>query len=144
MSPQIDILIVEDNLNDIRLIKRALQKTDLEPQIYIAKDGVEALEFIDNYFDDPEHTKLPKLILLDLKLPRLDGLELLEKIKNNIDWAHLPVIIMTSSNETVDIKRAYKLGVNSYLVKPVNYEDFYETIKELTHYWLKINLTARN
>ena len=135
---------MEDNLSDSRLIKRALQKTDNEPQIHIAKDGVEALEFIESYFDDPEHTKLPKFILLDLKLPRLDGLELLEKIKNNIDWAHLPVIIMTSSNETVDIKRAYKLGVNSYLVKPVNYEDFYETIKELTHYWLKINLTARN
>ncbi|MDP8220087.1 MAG: response regulator [Candidatus Stygibacter frigidus] len=143
MSAQIDILIVEDNPNDSRLIKRAFQRTDLNPQVHIAKDGVEALEFIENYFDDPENNNLPKFILLDLKLPRLNGLELLEKIKNNEVWANLPVIIMTSSNEAVDIKRAYELGVNSYLVKPVNYEDYYDTIKELSSYWLKINLTCR-
>ncbi|MDP8210485.1 MAG: response regulator [Candidatus Stygibacter australis] len=141
MTPQIDILVVEDNPNDSRLVKRALQKTDFSPEIHIAKDGVEALEFIDNYFNENDDISLPKFILLDLKLPRLDGLELLEIIKNNKAWAHLPVIIMTSSNEAVDIERAYKLGVNSYLVKPVNFEEFYETIRELTNYWLKINLT---
>jgi len=141
MTPQIDILLVEDNPNDSRLMKRALQKIDLSPKIHLAKDGVEAVEFIDNYFNENDDICLPKFILLDLKLPRLDGLELLEIIKKNEVWAHLPVIIMTSSNEAVDIERAYKLGVNSYLVKPVNYEEFYKTIRELTNYWLKINLS---
>ncbi len=136
-----DILLVEDNPNDCCLVLRVFRKLDLDKRVHITKDGVEALEFLSQSQKDKHEKSSLKVILLDLKMPRMTGLEFLEIVKSKEETRHLPVVILTSSNEEVDIERAYQLGVNSYLVKPVNYDVFSAAIKDITNYWLEINKT---
>jgi two-component system response regulator len=137
----VEILIVEDTPQDLELALRALKKANLTNHIQVARDGVEALEFI---FGEGVHLgrKLedgPKVILLDLKLPKVDGLEVLKRIKSDSRTKMIPVVVLTSSKEQKDVVESYKLGVNSYIVKPVNFEGFAAAVQELGMYWLLLN-----
>jgi two-component system response regulator len=137
----IEILLVEDSLEDLELTQRALRKANLGNHIHAARDGAEALDFIfcEGAYDGRKIEDSPKLILLDLKLPKVDGLEVLERIKSDPRTRHIPVVILTSSKEQVDVIKSYQLGVNSYIVKPVNFESFTAAVQELGMYWLLIN-----
>ncbi len=142
---EIEILIVEDNPDDLDMALRALRKANLANRIQVARDGVEALEFI---FATGPHSKRkvengPKAILLDLKLPRVDGLEVLRRVKSDPRTKTIPVIVLTSSKEQPDIAECYNLGVNSYIVKPVNFERFAAAVAELGMYWLLLNQPPR-
>ena len=137
----IEILIVEDNPQDLELTLRALRASKLSNRIQIARDGAEALDFI---FGQGPHAgrKIeygPKLMLLDLKLPKVDGLEVLERVKADPRTKAIPVVVLTSSKEQKDVVESYRLGVNSYIVKPVNFEGFAAAVKELGLYWLLLN-----
>lgn len=135
-----DILLVEDNPNDVELTLRALKKHNLANRVQVVKDGAEALEFIfrTGKFAGERPDQL-KLILLDLKLPKVSGLEVLQKLKSDERTRCIPVVVMTSSHEDRDIKECYKLGVNSYVVKPVEFDAFAKTVAELGFYWLLVN-----
>jgi two-component system response regulator len=138
----VDILLVEDNASDAELAMRALRKGKLANSITWVKDGAEALEFIFRdgaYAGRPDHN--PRLILLDLKLPKVDGLEVLKRIKEDERTRTIPVVIVTSSAEGRDIAESYKLGVNSYVVKPVEFEQFSETVAKAGFYWMLVNKT---
>ncbi len=139
----VDILLVEDNPRDAELTIRAFKKHNLANQLYVAKDGAEALDFIFCQGEYAEHAKLrlPKVVLLDLKLPKIDGLEVLHAIKSNEQTCRIPVVILTSSQQDPDIKSAYDLGANSYVVKPVNFEGFVEAMSQLGQYWILVNIT---
>jgi two-component system response regulator len=137
----VEILIVEDSPQDLELALRALKKANLTNRIHVARDGAEALEFI---FCEGKHTDRkiedgPKVILLDLKLPKVDGLEVLQRIKSDPRTKTIPVVVLTSSKEQSDVVESYKLGVNSYIVKPVNFEHFAEAVQKLGMYWLLLN-----
>lgn len=137
----VEILIVEDTPEDLELALRALHKANLANHIQTARDGAEALEFI---FCEGPHTDRkiengPKVILLDLKLPKVDGLEVLRRIKGDPRTRSIPVVVLTSSKEQNDVVESYKLGVNSYIVKPVNFENFFKAVQELGMYWLLLN-----
>jgi two-component system, response regulator len=138
---EVEILLVEDDSDDLEMALRALRKANLANHIQVARDGAEALEFIYGAGAEagtrPE--KQPKLILLDLKLPKIDGLEVLKRIKNNPFSMMIPVVVLTSSREQRDVLESYKLGVNSYIVKPVNFEGFAAAVQELGMYWLLLN-----
>ena len=140
------ILLVEDNPDDVTLTLRALKKNNLLNEVVVARDGVEALDFLfseGSYAGrSPEH--LPELILLDLKLPKVDGLEVLKRIRASQLTKLLPVVILTSSNEQSDIISGYELGVNSYIRKPVDFEQFIEAVRQLGLYWLVLNQTPTN
>jgi two-component system, response regulator len=137
----IDILLVEDNPEDLKLALRALEKAAFSNRIQVARDGVEALEFI--FCEGGQAGRRiedsPKVILLDLKLPKVDGLEVLKRIKSDPRTCSIPVVVLTSSKEQSDIVKSYRLGVNSYIVKPVNFERFAEAVRELGMYWLLLN-----
>ncbi len=140
-SSIVELLLVEDNPQDLELALRALRKANLANNIHIARDGEEAEEFI---FCEGKHAKRkmtdgPKVILLDLKLPKIDGLELLKMIKKDPRTRSIPVIMLTSSKEQSDVIESYNLGVNSYIVKPVNFERFSEAVSALSLYWLLLN-----
>jgi len=139
------ILLVEDNPDDVTLTLRALKKNNLLNEVVVARDGVEALDFLfseGSYASrNPEH--LPELILLDLKLPKVDGLEVLKRIRASQLTKLLPVVILTSSNEQSDIISGYELGVNSYIRKPVDFEQFIEAVRQLGLYWLVLNQTPQ-
>lgn len=138
---EIEILVVEDNQDDRDMTLRALRKANLANHIHIARDGAEALEFVFGegaYAGRPiEHR--PKVVLLDLKLPKVDGLEVLKRIKSDPRTRLIPVVVMTSSKEQNDMIASYHLGVNSYVVKPVNFEGFAKAVQELGMYWLLLN-----
>ena len=137
----LEILLVEDNANDVELALHALRKHNLANRIAVARDGVEALELLfgtDAGKKDPD-VGYPGVILLDLKLPRLDGLEVLERIKADSKTRTIPVVVLTSSREEQDILRCYALGVNSYIVKPVDFAQFCEAIRQVGMYWLLLN-----
>lgn len=137
----IEILLVEDNPRDAELIIRALTKRNLANHLVHVEDGSEALDFLFNrgkYTEEIDHA-LPKVVLLDLKLPKVNGLEVLREIKLRESTRSIPVVIVTSSAEDPDIKLAYELGANSYVVKPVNFEAFTEVMSNLGLYWLLIN-----
>jgi len=139
---KVDILLVEDNASDAELAMRALRKGKLANGISWVKDGAEALEFIFRdgaYAGRPD--QLPRLILLDLKLPKVDGIEVLRRIKSDERAKTIPVVVLTSSAEERDIVESYKLGVNSYLVKPVEFEQFSETVAQAGFYWMLMNKT---
>lgn len=137
----IEILLVEDNPDDLALTLRALAKANLSNQIHVARDGAEAMEFI---FCEGLHANrriedTPKVILLDLKLPKVDGLEVLQRVKSDERTRHIPTVVLTSSREQRDVVESYRLGVNSYIVKPVNFESFASAVRDLGMYWLLIN-----
>ncbi len=136
-----DILIVEDNPNDAELTVRSLRKQNLANRIYVAEDGVEALDFIfcRGKFSERDCNKPPKVIFLDLKLPKISGLQVLKEVKSNPDTKMLPVVVITSSKEDPDIKAAYALGANSYVVKPVDFDVFIQAINHTGLYWLLVN-----
>ena len=137
----LEILLVEDNLNDAELSLYALKKFKIANNIHHARDGAEALEYI--FGTETTVPRLPaqnpRLILLDLKLPKVDGLEVLKKIKDNDTTRTIPVVILTSSREERDIIESYNLGVNSYIVKPIDFEQFTEAIRDVGLYWLLLN-----
>lgn len=137
----VEILIVEDTPQDLELALRALKKANITNRIHVARDGAEALEFIfcEGAYTERKMENGPKVILLDLKLPKVDGLEVLKRIKNDPRTKTIPVVVLTSSKEQSDVVESYKLGVNSYIVKPVNFEQFAKTVQELGMYWLLLN-----
>ena len=137
----VEILLVEDNPQDLELTQRALAKARLTNHIEVARDGAEALDFI---FCEGAHAGRkpengPKVILLDLKLPKVDGLEVLKRIKDDERTKAIPVVMLTSSREQSDLVESYRLGVNSYIVKPVDFEGFARAIQNLGMYWLLLN-----
>ena len=137
----VDILLVEDNSTDAEMAIRALKKNNISNDIFLVEDGEEALDFIYSRgkYGYRKKGENPKLILLDLKLPKIDGLEVLKIIKNDPDKRMMPVVVLTSSNEEKDIVRSYELGVNSYIVKPVDFDKFTQAIRDLGLYWLVLN-----
>lgn len=137
----VDILIVEDNPNDAELIVRTLKKQHLANKIFIAEDGAEGLDFIfcRGKFSDSDKSRPPKVIFLDLKLPKIGGLEVLKEIKSHKATKKFPVVIITSSKEDPDIKAAYELGANSYIVKPVDFDAFHNALSNAGFYWLVVN-----
>ena len=141
MLNQIEVLLVEDNVHDAEMTIRALRKVNLANNLVHVKDGEEALEFIfaQGKFADRQPSDLPKVILLDIKMPKVDGIEVLKQLKSHESSKAIPVVIMTSSKEEQDIINSYQLGVNSYVVKPVNFESFAKAVSELGMYWLLIN-----
>ena len=139
----VDILLVEDNPHDVELTLRALKKHNLANQVHVARDGQEALDFL--FGDGPSFgikCNRLKVILLDLKLPKVSGLEVLQKLKSDERCKTVPVVVLTSSQEDQDIQECYKLGVNSYVVKPVEFEAFAKTVADLGLYWMLVNKPA--
>jgi len=137
---EVEILLVEDNIDDANLAIRALRKNNLANKLFHVKDGVEALDFIygQGQFSRKDILK-PKLILLDVKMPKIDGKEVLKKLKSDILTKDIPIVMLTSSKEDPDIKACYELGANSYIVRPVEFDEFQKTVSELGIYWLMIN-----
>ena len=139
-QPTVEILLVEDNPDDAELALLALKRNHLANHIHLARDGAEALEFLfgAGAAAQPDHEPA-RLILLDLKLPKVDGLEVLQRIKADARTRRIPVVMMTSSREERDVVASYQLGVNSYIVKPVDFEQFTEAVHQLGMYWLLLN-----
>jgi len=137
----VEILLVEDNPNDVELTIRALQKQNLAGKVFVVKDGAEALEFLfaTGAFAARKIENRPKVILLDLKLPKVDGIEVLRRIKSDERTRHTPVVMLTSSQEERDVVETYNLGVNSYIVKPVDFSNFVHAVSELGVYWGILN-----
>jgi two-component system response regulator len=140
-NTELEILLVEDNLSDAEMTIRALKKNNISNNIIHLKDGAEALDFIygTGQFAGRNINKKPKMILLDLKMPKVNGIEVLQKIKSDDHTKTIPVVVLTSSKEDPDIKMCYSLGVNSYIVKPVGFENFSAAIAELGIYWMLLN-----
>ena len=143
MSPaeEAEILLVEDNPNDVELTLRALRKQNLEGKVFVVRDGAEALDFL---FASGAYSKRkvevrPKVILLDLKLPKVDGIEVLRRVKADARTSSIPVVMLTSSQEERDVVEAYRLGINSYIVKPVDFSNFVHAVGELGVYWSMLN-----
>ena len=138
---QAEILLVEDNPNDAELTMRSLKKGNFLNKLYWVKDGQEALDFLycTGAYAARDGADHPKLILLDLKMPKVDGIEVLQRIKSDERLRIIPVVVMTSSNEQPDIIESYRLGVNSYVVKPVEFHDFVDAIKMLGAFWAVVN-----
>jgi two-component system response regulator len=140
MDAQVDILLIEDNPHEAELAIRSLRKHHLANNLIHIDDGEEALDFL--FFRGKyagKNAMNPKLILLDLKLPKVTGHEILRQIRSDENLKNIPVVVLTSSNEETDIVESYKLGVNSYIVKPVNFEAFSKSISELGFYWMVLN-----
>jgi len=138
---RVEILLVEDNPNDVILTLRALKKNNLVNDIKVVTDGAEALDYIfaKNQYSERNREDFPRVIFLDLKLPKINGLEVLERIKNDDRTKKIPVVVVTSSSEDSDLKKCYELGVNSYIVKPVDFESFVDSVTKLGFYWLLLN-----
>ncbi|MBK7294674.1 MAG: response regulator [Holophagaceae bacterium] len=138
------ILLVEDNLDDEALTLRALRKNNIANKVVVTRDGVEALDFLFamGAFAERDPTDLPEVVLLDLKLPKLHGLEVLQRIRGNAGTRLLPVVILTTSSEDRDLVESYRLGANSYIRKPVDFDQFMEAIRNLGMYWLVLNQSA--
>ncbi|MGH7197435.1 MAG: response regulator [Candidatus Omnitrophota bacterium] len=141
MEREVEILLVEDNANDAELTLRALKKNNLANKVFLVKDGAEALDFIfaKGVYAHRSAEDSPRVIFLDLKLPKIDGLEVLRQIKSNAKTKVIPVVVLTSSQEESDVVESYKLGVNSYIVKPVDFESFVKAVSDVGLYWLLLN-----
>lgn len=137
----VEILLVEDNPNDVELALHALRKNKVSNRIQVVRDGEEALDFIFGKDSGSGATseQRPKMVLLDLKLPKVDGLEVLRRLKSDPTTRSIPVIMLTSSSEERDIVKSYDLGVNSYIVKPVDFQQFTEAVRQLGLYWMVMN-----
>jgi CheY-like chemotaxis protein len=140
-SHPVDILIVEDSAEDLELALRALRKADLASRVEVARDGEDALDFL---FRTGPHAgrpaeHVPSVVVLDLKLPKVDGLEVLQRMKADERTRTIPAVVLTSSSESTDITRSYELGVNSYVVKPVNSDQFSAAVRQLGLYWMVLN-----
>jgi len=144
-SVPIEILLVEDNHDEAELVIRNLKKNNLANNLRHIDDGAEALDFIFSrgVYEHRKDFAHPKLILLDLKLPMVSGLEILREIKNNEETKTIPVVVLTSSKEDINVTEAYRLGVNSYIVKPVNFESFSKAIVDIGMYWMVLNHTKQ-
>lgn len=138
---QVEILLVEDNPNDAEMALRALRKNNLANKVLLVVDGEEALDYMYSRgkFKLKPACDLPKIILLDLKLPKVDGLEVLKILKSDPEKKVIPIIVLTSSKEESDIIQSYKLGVNSYIVKPVEFDKFVRAVRDMGFYWLLLN-----
>jgi len=143
-SEELDILLVEDNQDDMDLALHALRRENLANHIFVARDGEEALDFLfcreefaERSFDHP-----PKMVLLDLKLPKVDGMEVLKQVKSDARTKTIPIVILTSSKEERDLVKSYNLGANSYIQKPVDFDQFRQTVKSVGLYWLLTNQPA--
>jgi two-component system, response regulator len=138
---EVEILIVEDNPDDLEMTLRSLRKANLANHIQVARDGAEAVDFIycRGAFAARQIENVPRLILLDLKLPKVDGMEVLKHIKGDPRTRAIPVVVLTSSKEQKDVVETYNLGVNSYIVKPVSFESFAIAVQEVGMYWLLLN-----
>jgi two-component system, response regulator len=141
MSHEIEILLVDDSPEDVELCVRSLRRSNISNEIHIAEDGVEALDFLfcRGAFKDRTFSNPPKLVLLDLKLPKVDGLEVLKGLRSDPRTRAIPVVILTSSREQRDVIDGYNLGVNAYIQKPVDFEKFAETIREIGMFWVVLN-----
>jgi CheY-like chemotaxis protein len=142
---EVEILLVEDDASDAELTLRALKTGHIANQVFVARDGAEALEF---FFGEETHPLreigvAPKVILLDLKLPKVDGLEVLRRLKTDERTRHIPVVVLTGSREEPDIAQAYRLGANSYIVKPVDFEAFARAVSEVGLHWVLLNEPPR-
>jgi two-component system response regulator len=138
----VDILLVEDNPDDAELAIRELRKHNMANNLFHVEDGEEALNFLfatGNYEDRRNAARLPKVVLLDIQMPKVNGIEVLQRLRADPRTHTVPVVILTSSKESPDIRKCYDLGANSYIVKPVNFEGFAEAIKNLGFYWLLLN-----
>lgn len=137
----VDILLVEDRAEDAELAILALEDNKLSNNLLWVKNGQEALDFLfcKNEYSDRDINARPKLVLLDLKMPKVDGLEVLKEIRSNQATSTLPVVVLTTSKEEQDVVAAYDLGVNSYILKPVGFENFQKSVKEIGFYWLLLN-----
>jgi two-component system response regulator len=142
---QIEILLVEDNVHDAELALRAFKKADMDSKILHLKDGSEALDFLfaEGSFEGRNTRHNPSMILLDLKMPKVSGIEVLRKVRENELTSMIPVVVLSSSNEDPDIRTCYQLGVNSYIVKPVVFDRFMHVISALGFYWLLLNKAPR-
>ncbi len=144
-NPEVEILLVEDNPNDAELALRALKKNNLANNVVVVSDGEEAIDFVfaRGKYAHRQIENGPRVILLDLKLPKVDGLEVLRLVKADPRTKAIPVIVLTSSKEEKDIVESYKLGVNSYILKPVDFDKFVEAVKDIGYYWLLLNQSAK-
>lgn len=140
-----EVILVEDNPTDAELTIRSLKKHNLANRLVQLKDGAEAIDFIfaQGQYAERLVDNIPKLILLDLKLPKVDGLKVLERIRSDSRTKNIPVVMLTSSHEERDIVASYKLGVNSYIVKPVEFDKFVKAVQEIGYYWLLLNQPLR-
>ena len=136
------ILLVEDNPYDVELTLRALKKNNIMNEVVVARDGVEAVDYLfgTGSFEGRDKTETPMIVLLDLKLPRMDGIEVLRKLRGNETTKMLPVVILTSSKEERDVIDGYSLGCNSYIRKPVDFAQFTEAVRQIGLYWLLLNV----
>jgi two-component system, response regulator len=141
-AQEIEILLVEDNAADAELALHALRKNAYIHRVHLVRDGEEALNFLfgSGPYQERARQPLPQFVLLDLKLPKIDGLSVLRTLKQNRRMRAMPVIILTSSREDADLAASYDLGVNSYIQKPVDFDQFHKTLQTLAHYWLTLNL----
>lgn len=141
MDHEIEILLVEDNMSDAEMTIRALKKNNLANKLMHLKDGAEALDFIfaEGAYSNRNVENTPKVILLDLKMPKVNGIQVLKRIKSDERTKKIAVVVLTSSKEDPDIQECYRLGVNSYVVKPVQFEQFVKTISDLGLYWMIVN-----
>lgn len=142
---EIEILLIEDNMDDAALTIRALKKNNVINNILHVEDGAQALDFIfsEGEYADRAETTTPKLILLDIKMPKINGLQVLQRLKSDERTKKIPVVMLTSSKEDPDIKKCYELGVNSYIIKPVDFENFQSAVSQLAVYWQLINEPPR-
>lgn len=145
MKHAVEILLVEDNGSDIELTLHALRSENIGNRVEVVRDGEEALDYLfrRNLHSDRLPGENPRVILLDLKLPKVDGLEVLRQIKANPETQAIPVVVLTSSRQEEDLVRSYRLGVNSYIQKPVDFDQFRQTVKQLGLYWLVVNQTPQ-
>lgn len=144
-NSEVEILLVEDNPSDAEMTIRALRKNNIANKVVHLKDGAEALDYIfgTGQYSGRNIANKPKVILLDLKMPKVDGIEVLRKVKSEDDTKTIPVVVLTSSKEDPDVRTCYDLGVNSYIVKPVGFENFSKAITELGLYWLLLNQSSK-
>jgi two-component system, response regulator len=140
-SSEVEILLIEDNMNDAEMTIRALKKNNIANNLFHLKDGAQALDFLfgTGQFEGRDTNRKPKLILLDLKMPKVDGIEVLSKIKCDERTKLIPVVVLTSSKEHPDVQECYRLGVNSYIVKPVEFDSFLKIVSDLGLYWMLLN-----